>query len=353
MPLAPRLAMTRMSARGGAYHSTSRMGIDEATTRPASARERTRPGPGPRPARSAPGGRPAPADGLLGRPLGPGPQPGPGRRAPGPGRAAARAAHSSAGSAATTRGGRTVGVEPGAVGLHRHLRRPPTRPATAPGPATPEGRRDGARPRGVPRRANGPWRSRESKAATVAGRRHAGRRAGIGQDRPSETVGQAVDGGRIAGPGARDDHPGPARQPPASSSDAGRRDAGAEPAPGARPGHRGARGEAGPGRPTSGSRKARLRWTGPGRPPPRRALRPRPATASERQLWAVAASGTPGSARHRTAPPVEVGLLDGLGGTDAVGLGRPVGGDDQQGDARRGGPRSPRGAVRRRRSRWS
>ena len=40
MPLAPRLACTVTSARGVAYHSRSRTGIDDATTRWAPARQR-------------------------------------------------------------------------------------------------------------------------------------------------------------------------------------------------------------------------------------------------------------------------------------------------------------------------
>ena len=91
-------------------------------------------------------------------------------------------------------------------------------------------------------------------------------------------------------------------------------------------------GGSGPGWPTNGSRKARFRWTGPGRPPaPAASATAR--DARDRQLDEVASSGTPGSARQRSGPPVEVGLIDGLGGADAMGFRWPVGGDGQEGDA--------------------
>jgi hypothetical protein len=65
-------------------------------------------------------------------------------------------------------------------------------------------------------------------------------------------------------------------------------------APSSRPGGRE------PGSPTSGSRKARFRCTGPGRAPVASATARAP---SERQVAAVTGSGTPGSAAHRTAVP--------------------------------------------------
>ena len=67
-------------------------------------------------------------------------------------------------------------------------------------------------------------------------------------------------------------------------------------APSSRPGGRG------PDTPTSGSRKARFRWTGPARPPaPSASATTR--EARERQLPEVAESGTPGSAAKATARP--------------------------------------------------
>ena len=86
------------------------------------------------------------------------------------------------------------------------------------------------------------------------------------------------------------------------------------------------------GSPSSGSRKARLRCTGPGRPPPvpPTASARRPGTASDRQDAAEAAAGTPGADGPAHRGPEQAVLFDGLGGADAMELGRPVGGDGEQ-----------------------
>ena len=96
---------------------------------------------------------------------------------------------------------------------------------------------------------------------------------------------------------------------------------------------------------TSGSRKGRLRWTGPGRPPTR-ARRVRPGLAGQRAP--VAGRARPGLGQAGLAEPahrgaVQLDLVDGLVGADPPQLRRPVGGEHDQRHAPTRRPRSPPG----------
>ena len=86
----------------------------------------------------------------------------------------------------------------------------------------------------------------------------------------------------------------------------------------------------------SGSRKGRLRWTGPGRPPaPPERVRPglagqrAPVGGHPRPLL-----GQPGLAEPAHRAAVQLDLVDRLVGAGAGELGRPVGGQHQQRDRR-------------------
>ena len=84
-----------------------------------------------------------------------------------------------------------------------------------------------------------------------------------------------------------------------------------------------------PGAPTSGSRKARLRCTGPGPPVPERPRR-RPGRPADRHARPAGVVGDAGVGEPPHRPPVQVGLVDGLRRPDVVQLGRSVGRADDQ-----------------------
>ncbi len=236
IPLAPRLAITRMPARGAAYHSTSRIGIDEATTRPASGRSpatraratpgsvgsrwpaRTRPmaswaarsavGPQPRPARR----EPVPVADRRGRCTRRRARP-PGRWRPsGPGRARRRGSPPPPGRPATTPATRPG---PGRRGGRPDAGPPPV------GPGRRRGRDAGGRRRRPPWPAPGGGRPRRRSARTGHPRRSARRWTAAGSPVP------APDTITPDRPDSR----------PASSSMAGRRRrrGGLRPVPGAAP----------------------------------------------------------------------------------------------------------------------
>ena len=355
MPLAPRLARTAHGlGRAATYHSTSRIGIDDDTTSVAAGGQ---------------GRDDRPGDAGLG---------GPGaRRATAVDRRLRGRAELAASAPATRRRrparprelGRPSAVEQRRRGRRRarrprcragrptrgsprpRSRRRPRRRATRPRPATPAG---------APRRTITSGRERRRRGRAAGRRRRPGPCAGAAP-RPaacgSASTGQPERRRRArarrrpsTGAGARPrSRPGGRRgRRPGSMTGSTRRRRRWAPRPTA-PVGRGP-GAARPASPTSGSRNARLRCTGPGRGArwPRR-RRGRPATATGR---AAASSATPGSSNQRTDRPYRCVWSMVCGRADVVQLGRPVGGAHEQRHARPGRPRPPRGAARRRRCRW-
>ncbi len=153
----------------------------------------------------------------------------------------------------------------------------------------------------------GPRTSRPRRPATRAARRSTA--SGVGRSRPGRTVGGAAEG-------------------------AGRGPVG-----------------------TSGSRKRRLRCTGPGGDS-RAAVTRRAARAAARPGAAMARGGRLQVVGPLDRRSVDAGLVDRLGGADPLEIGRPVGGDEDERDPavagfhRSGqelGGRRPRGAHRHRR----
>ena len=285
------------------------------------------------------------ADGLLRQLLRPPPPGRPGR--PRPGREAARQLAHTAGSGRPRRGGPRCPRDrptpprrsPGPV----RRRRPP---ATGPAPSRPAGARAGARPS-----ACAPRRSRRGGA----GRRTRPPSTGAGSRQPDR--GSASTGQPAAAASACTASGSPAPAPatitprcwsrPAASASSWSRSSAGRPLtawyhgrPSGRPGGRS------PASPTSGSRKGRLRWTGPGHGP---AASASARDTSDRQRDAIAASGGPGSAdaAHRRAVEAESGRWSGARPPPAA----PAGGRPCRRPAapRPGGPRPrPRGARPRR-----
>ena len=198
---------------------------------------------------------------------------------------------------------RTAAVCSGSVqvpaGVDLHLAGAGAGEPLARAPSTPAAGPAAARPSGCGRRRSARGASRSSKAADRRGR---GSRQ---PERGSASTGQPVAAARACttagspAPCAGDDdapllveQQRPARPACAAGSAAGDSTTRCHGAPPGRPSG------SGPGSPTSGSRKGRLRWTGPGRSPVASATARAP---SERHVVAIATSGTPGSWNQRTA----------------------------------------------------
>ena len=260
MPLAPRLACTCTSARGRAYHSTSRTGIELATTR------------------WAPAGRLASSVRAV-----------PGSVGSGWSARTPSMASSAAASSASHRS-----IQPGSGSAEAH--------------PTHEGSRWAGRH--AEHRLGAPEDASHSFTTRLAGGADPG--DGIGPQRLAEArhpqQGVGVDGDRRADAGSRARPPrGPARPAPTPDRPPGRPPADAGRAP---PPHRqrrtaagrwprrtaGASGWSSPGSPTRGSRSGRFRCTGRQRPRP-------PLAAMARHDVRMASSAGPGSGNHRTARP--------------------------------------------------
>ena len=340
MPLAPRLASTRGGAsRAGKNVSRSRTGIEEATTSVAS------------------GGSAAPSsrgDPRLGQPGGAesaraiAPRRRRSARVPALEPAAVAARFSRSPSASSARAGRRRGSSrrrrPGPA------RRPRGRSATCSAssrPREPAAQRLGGRQvadaedevgrvRGGPargraaarrsgrsrpgrggrrtagRRAAGsrPAAAKPASAAPAPGRARRGRRRSprAGAPASSSRAPSTSAGGGSAAIGGRVTHGRPPARPPVSSSGSGSSS-------------------------TSGSRSAKFRCTGPGRPSSAVQTARQASWRSQRSRSGVAGASST-SRNHLAARAVELDLVDRLAGADVAQLGRPVGGEDEQRDAR-------------------
>ncbi len=343
----------RSPARGRRYHSRSRTGIDDERTawrRGQAIAERAG---HPRLGDLLVAGQ-HPVDGCLGRRLGRSPTTGPlagrpvGRDRRGHGDGQGRRI------APTTHGSPPVRDRPRPRRVDHDLGRPPARarPASVDHPGRP-------RPAQAQDHVGTPAGDRWDPQQGVGGG-HGQRRRGPGTpsgDRPAP----ATRGPRPAActaPGSPAPAPATIRPRPPGAGQIGppgrgtrrrrsrsrRRATGRRPA---RPRRQGGRPD-----PTSGSRNARLRWTGPGPAGP--PSRPPPDRPAERPPGARRRPCRPPRARPPSAPPDRTGRPGRRsGGADAVQLGGPVGGDGDQGDAGVVGLHHGRDAARRRRSRWS
>ena len=357
MPFAPRFDSTRNgSGRTGKNVSTSRIGIEEATTSVASARQPGARAPRPPAARSAPPARRR----RRSRP------PPPGRprcqsssqaRSPPRDLLRQRLERRSRGSAATTVPTAPAGSCQARLGVERRPAARRATPATRAAAWTSAGRRPAAR---APARAPPPTRP------SAAARRSAPPPPGPGARR---TAGRRAAGARPL-----------ARTPPATRPAAGR-------APSARPRSpraaaraarprareqrvarlaRACRGRVTHGRPpsrpgaisasgsppasgTSGSRSAKFRCTGPGRPSTA-VQNARQASWRSQRRRAGDAGWSSTSKNHFAARPVEPDLVDRLPGADLAQLRRPVRGQDEQRHARLVRLDHRRRVVRRRRA---
>ena len=360
MPLAPGWPAPAPGARA-AYRSTSRTGIDEDTTRgragrqPAATARAT--------AGSLPASAGAPTTGSPRR-APTHPPPARSRRAPAPRRsawgsrprveqasdrgrrsiAAARQAGSQpAGAGSPVSAGSQVATRSAGAALHdggggaRRVRTTPTRPSPPRAPPRPPATRS------PPARRGGAEADDDLRAAAAGGppataarrrggRRSPGRAATAGaRGRPAP----ATRGGRPGrGPTRRPRRPPRPRSPPGARParrarrPPGRRSLGVGPAPPTAD-RRGAGGmPPASGSPTSGSRKARSRWTGPG--PPVAAGRLGHGSRRQGRHGPIRPPRAPGRREPAHGRAVEAGLVDGLGGTDVLQFGRPVRGAHQQ-----------------------
>ena len=130
--------------------------------------------------------------------------------------------------------------------------------------------------------------------------RRPGSRQGVGQDRPSEPLGQSRT---RAGSECRGDRPPAMMSPrPWSGSDSAPRRRARSARSGDDDPRAGARRERSRPSPVSGSRNARLRWTGPGPAGPWSASA-KARTARGRQVSSWPSAGTPGVSAQRVAEP--------------------------------------------------